>query len=372
MNIPSAILNPVLSGKNFRWLYICFAIVLSFIAILTILFGLKSVSVMAASTKVGIVFSGPSYEDNGFYWQTYQGLLRAENELDVIGSIYTSTNLSDIELQVQQCAQDGNDLCFGADYLVGDVILNTAAIYASTKFAVIDAAYEDYPSNLRGIVFASEQVGYLAGTLAAMMTQSDIIGDLGGMEIPPVTAFTIGYRNGAQCANPGVTTIISYTNDFANPELGSQFAQGMIDQGADVIFAAAGGTGYGALLTTTQSNHWAIGVDTDQYYSVFMSGTVPGSNYLLSSAMKRTDNAAFYTISDVVAGTFTPGTVVYTLVEDGVGLAPFHETEAFVTQDIRSRLTLVKQALIDGTIDPLDAEGQCLVTRQFYLPMTAR
>jgi basic membrane protein A len=256
--------------------------------------------------------------------------------------------------------------------MTADAILNYANIFTSTKFATIDAEYGIYSPNLRSATFRSEEVGYLAGTLAGMMSQSNIIGDLGGMEIPPVTAFVYGYANGAQCANPEVTTIISYTNDFSNPDLGAEYAQGMISQGADVIFAAAGATGSGALITTTQAGLWAIGVDTDQFYTVFMSGTIPGADYLLSSAMKRYDNAVYYTISDTVAGAFSPGLVVYDLADGGVGLAPFHEAENSIPPKVIEQLDWVTRGLIGGVLEPLNPDGPCLFVHQQYLPLTSK
>jgi basic membrane protein A len=361
------------SQKKYRQVMVMgLSVTVAFFAIFILVSGLKTEIVKASTIKVGMIFDSPTYDDNGYRWQTIQGLIRSENELGVQGTVYTSTDPSEIEPQVQQCALDGNDLCIGVSFMLVEPISNTAAVYTQTKFAIVDGSYENYLPNVRGILFASEQVGYLAGTLAALMSQSNVIGDLGAMEIPPVTAFTEGYRNAAQCANPDVTTIISYTNDFGNPELGAQYAQGMISQGADVIFAAAGATGDGAILTTTQSSVWAIGVDTDQYYSIFLSGTITGSNYLLSSAMKRTDNAVFITISDVILGTFEPGTVIYDLADGGVGLAPFHETEASIPQSVRSRLDMVKLALMSGMIDPLDPEGPCLEIHPQYLPFSYR
>jgi basic membrane protein A len=369
----SSFIFPAISLKKYsKAIYLILSVLIALLAVFSIIFSLSAIPAQAAEVKVGMVFDVPSIEGNDFLLLTYQGLLRAENELGVLGSVYTSTDPSQIELQVQHCAQDGNDLCIGVGFPFAEPISNTAAVYTSTKFALLDGSYENYLPNVRGITFASEQVGYLAGTLAAMMSQSAILGDLGGMEIPPVTAFTESYRNGAHCANPDVTTIISYTNDFNNPDLGAEYAQGMISQGADVIFAAAGPTGNGAILTATQSSVWAIGVDTDEYYSLFMSGTVPGSDYLLSSAMKHVDNGAFYTIADVVSETFTSGTIVYGLAGDGVGLAPFHEADAFVPIPVRSRLNMVRQAIISGAIDPLDPDGPCLVVRQQYLPIANR
>ncbi|HSB65228.1 MAG TPA: BMP family ABC transporter substrate-binding protein [Anaerolineales bacterium] len=348
------------------------AVVIPLLVTFLLIFAFKTAEVTATTTKVGMIFDSDTFDDMGFKWLSYQGLLRAEDQLGVIGAVYTSTDFSEIEPNVQQCAIDGNDLCIGVGWMLTDAISNTAAVYNSTLFALLDNSIETDLSNVRGILFASEDAGYLAGTLAGLMSHSNVIGDLGGMEIPPVTAFTEAYRNGAQCANENITTIISYTNDFNYPELGAQYAQGMIAQGADVVFAAAGLTGSGAILTATQSGVWAIGVDTDQYYSVFLSGTITGSNYLLTSAMKRLDNAVFYTISDVVSGTFSSGIIIYDLAAGGVGLAPFHETEEAIHNDVRIMLDMVKMAILDGRIDPLDPDGLCLLRYQQYLPFTLR
>ncbi len=355
-----------------RVLMLFMMVFLPLLAVALLLSGIKAQSAQAATTKVGMIFDGPEIDDHGFEWQTYQGLVQAENELGVQGTVYTSTDSLDYVLNVGQCAIDGNDLCIGVGFLFEGPISTAAEIYTNTKFAIVDSTLVNYPPNVRGITFKSEEVGYLAGTLAALMSQSNIIGDLGGLDIPTVVAFTEGYRNGAHCANPEVTTIISYTNDFNNPDLGALYAQGMIDQGADVVFAAAGGTGRGALLATTDLQKWAIGVDTDQWYSVFLTGTVSGSNYLLTSAMKRTDTGVFYTISDVVSGKFTSGTIVYNLAEGGVGLAPFHEADASIPQSVRDQLDLVTRAIVSGMIHPLDPHGTCVGKFWQFLPLTTR
>jgi hypothetical protein len=209
------------------------------------------------------------------------------------------------------------------------------------------------------MTFASEQAGYLAGTLAALMSDSHVVGAVGGMAIPAVTAFIDSYGNAAQCADPSTTVIISYTGTFVDPDLGAQTAQEQMLLGADVIFGVGGATGNGAILTATQSGAWAIGVDTDQYDTLFEGGAVPGADRLLSSAMKRLDNAVFDTIGDVISGTFTSGTVLYTVAEDGVGLAPFHKTEPSIPQSVRSRLSGVEQGLREGW---LDVDGPCVAT----------
>ena len=316
---------------------------------------------------VGLVLDGPTVDDMSFNWFSYQGLLRAQGELGVVGTVYTSTTSADYVPNLRQCADDGNGLCISVGFLMGDATLSTAEAHIDTYFATVDFAWEDYPDNLRGMVFAEDEAGYLAGTLAGLMTQSDIVGDIGGAQIPSVERYVEGYRNGAQCANPDVSVLVEYINSFGDPDLGAQVAQDMIAQGADVIFAPAGLTGVGAVKSATQSGVWGMGVDTDFYISVFENGAVAGSDKLLSSAMKRLDNAVYGTIADVVSGTFTSGTVRYDLAADGVGLAPFHEADPFVSQNVRSGLDRVRQGIISGVID---VNGPC--PTRIYLPLVLR
>ena len=309
------------------------------------------VRVQADPVAVGLVTDEATLADMGWNWLAYQGLLRAEAELGVVGTVYTSTSGADYEPNLQQCVTDGNDLCLAVGFLMTGAVSNIAPNYPTTDFAIVDAVLGNYPGNLRSMIFAEDEVGYLAGTLAGLMTESDFVGGIGGWPVPPVVRFTEGYRHGVLCANPDATVLISSTNDFANPVLGAQVAQQMIGLGADVIFAPAGRTGAGAVLTATQSGVWGIGVDFDYYYSVFGGGAMAGVEYLLSSAMKRIDNAVYATIADEVAGTFTSGEVLYDLAVEGVGLAPFHEAELFVPVGVQNALDRVSYGIAHGLID---------------------
>jgi basic membrane protein A and related proteins len=355
--------------KYLRFLFLALSITVASIVITTLILNLQSYSARAASFKVGLITGTDTLASKSISWISYQGLLHAEQELGVVGTVYTSTDPTDFVPNVHQCAMDGNDLCIGIGYLLSDAISQTAVLSPTVKFAILDSAYNSYLPNLRGITFRSEEVGYLAGTLAALMSESMVIGDLGGMPIPPVTAFTEGYRNGAQCANPEVTTIISYTNTFSDSIIGAEYAQEMISQGADVIFAAAGPAGDGAILTATQSGAWAIGVDTDEYITFFDNGMVPGADFLLTSAMKRYDNAVYNTISDVVDGNFTPGTVVEGLTTAGVGLAPYHETEEAIPLTTQKWLDWIERGIEAGVIETLNPDSPCLLEHQHYLPV---
>jgi len=325
--------------------------------ILLLLLGLQpKAPATAQSVLVGLVTDVVGLTDMSFNWFSYQGLLRAQDELGVLGTVYTSTDPADYTTNLQQCVDDGNDLCISVGFLTAEAILTTAEANPDTLFAIVDFTWQTYPGNLRGTTFAVSESGYLAGTLAGLMTQSDVVGSVGGMQIPVVEAFVESYRDAAQCANPDATTIINYTGTFGDPDLGAQVAQEMIAQGADVIFAPAGATGSGAILAATQSGIWGIGVDTDFYLTVFMNGAVAGSDKLLSSAMKRLDNAVFDTIADVASGTFTAGTTLYDVTVDGVGLAPFHEADPFVPSTVRGRLERIRRDMIEGNID---VNGPC-------------
>jgi basic membrane protein A len=319
------------------------------------------------AVNVGLVTDEATLADESFNWLSYQGLLRAESELGVVGTVYTSTSSADYQPNLEQCAADGNELCIAVGFSMKSAISNVAALSPTVDFAIVDVAFDSYPDNLRGIVFAADEVGYLAGTLAAGMTLSDVVGVVGGFPIPSVDDFIYGYRNGAQCANSTAQVLITYTYSFGDQDTGAQVAQGLIAQDADVIFGVAGGAGAGAVLTATQSGVWGIGVDTDYYTTVFESGAVAGSEYLLSSALKRIDNAVYDTVQDVVSDTFTAGTMLYDLAMGGVELAPFHEADGSVPQSVRDELDAARTGIISGTLDISDS------CRTFiYLPLTLR
>ncbi len=317
---------------------------------------------------VGLISDEGGFGDMGFNWMALQGLQRAESDLGVYGTLYESGSPDDYEANLQECADDGNILCISVGFTMADATLAAAQNNPDTHFAIADMTWESYPDNLRGMAFSVEQAGYLAGSLAGLMTGSDVVGGVGGIEIPPVVAFLEPYRNGALCADPWASIVVTYTGTFTDPDLGAQVAQAQMALGADVIFGAAGPTGNGAILYATQHDAWGIGVDTDQWVTLFLGGNVEGSDRLLTSAMKRFDNAVYGTIADEVAGIFTPGTVVYDLAAGGVDLAPYHEAEASIPQAVRDAVESVRQGILDGTIDV----WQPCALRRICLPLVMK
>jgi basic membrane protein A len=306
-----------------------------------------------APTAVGLVYvdSGSVYAEA---WNELanEGLLRAATDFSIVPKLYESSG--DHASALQQCADDGNVICLNAaGWQMADATLMIAEANPETFFVSIDQSWEDYPDNLRGVLFKADEVGYLAGTLAGLMTDSNAVGVIGGWEgVLAVEEFVYGYRNGAQCVNSEAEVLVDYTDDFSNPGLGRAIATGMVNDGvADVIFAPAGFTGTGSALTATELGAWAIGVDTDWYLSVFENGGVTGSELLLTSAMKRLDTAVYMAVEDWFNGAFTTGTIRYGLAEGGVGLADYHQASSAISDNVKATVQSVEHGIIDETID---------------------
>jgi basic membrane lipoprotein Med (substrate-binding protein (PBP1-ABC) superfamily) len=327
----------------------CFRIVITMLVLALTIF--TNNPVHAVGEKIGLVTAEGGVADLSFNYMAYQGLLRAETDLGVVGTLYEPASSADYETELQQCVSDGNELCFAVGFGMADAINNVASPNPGTAFAILDVSFDSPPANLRGILFKEKEAGYLAGALAGKMTASGVIGVVGGMEVPAVVAFVEGYRNGAQCTGTNLNVLRNYTGSFNDPDLGAAVAEDMINRGADAIFGAAGATGNGAILYSTQHGVWGIGVDSDQYESLFENGAVLGADKLLTSAMKRLDVAVYETIEDYLGGTFSSETVTYDLAAGGVGLAPYHETDDDISPEVKDYIAGVQQGIIDSTID---------------------
>jgi basic membrane protein A len=300
---------------------------------------------------VGLIPDVAGVDDNGFNEMAAAGLARAATDFGILPAIYQPASTDEYAAKIGECVSAGSTLCITVGWLMGDATMAAAIANPGVNFAIVDMTWDTYPPNLRGISFASEQVGYLAGALAGLMSTSKVIGAIGGLPIPTVTAFMTPYQYGAQWADHSVQVLLEYSYDFGNPPLGEQMAQDQMARGADVIFAVAGPTGIGVNLETAQAGAWTIGVDVDAYYSTFGGGTVDGHEFLLTSALKRVDNAVYHTIEEVVGGTFTPGTMINNLENEGVGLAPYHDAAASIPQDVQDEVAAVSQSIINGETD---------------------
>ena len=300
---------------------------------------------------IGLIPDTGGIDDNSFNEKAAAGLAQAETDFGVVGTIYPTSPENDYPTQIAACVAGGNALCITVGYSMTDATLAAAVANPEVNFAIVDASWETYPDNLRGITFNSAQVGYLAGTLAGLMSASNVIGAIGGFPIPPVNDFMFPYQYGAQWADPQVQVLLEYAYNFMDPDLGAQMAEDQIARGADVIFAVAGPTGLGVNITTAQAGKWTIGVDVDVYYTFFGGGALDGHEYLLTSAMKRVDMAVYHTIEDIVDATFPSGTMVNALANEGVGLAPYRDAAASIPQAVQDQVAAVAQSIMNGETD---------------------
>jgi basic membrane lipoprotein Med (substrate-binding protein (PBP1-ABC) superfamily)/ABC-type branched-subunit amino acid transport system substrate-binding protein len=316
---------------------------------------------------VGLIVPGATTADAGSVWSANQGLMRAETVVPVVGTVYTATAEAEWAAKAAQCVADGNALCIAVGAELSETVRTAASGNPGTYFAIVDSEVAGGPENLRGLVFAEDEVGYLAGMLAGLKTQSNRVGVIAGQMDDGARRFVQGYRHGALCHNPHVLADVRYAGPSSDAALGAEIARQMIANGVDVIFAPAGVTGQGALLHAVESGSWAIGGVVDTYEALFGGGAVAEAESLLTSALKRVDDAVLETISDVLYDRFASGTVRYDLSNGGVGLAPFHEAEADIPQAVRDQLESVEQDIVDGAIDVRDSCREPL-----YLPLVVR
>lgn len=342
--------------------------------LLLMLFASTSNPLVSAETirpKVGLIPEGP-IDDNGYNQMAYEGFLRAVDEELIDGILYLPVwnPEPDYAGAITECVADGNSLCVTVGFMMSDATMEAAENNPSINFAIVDMTWNeaDYPANLRGMFFSVDEAAYLAGTLAGLMTATNKIGIVAGMSIPPVNDFVFPYINGAQWANHAAFPLLDYANEFGDENLGATLAQSQIDRGADVVLGVAGITGNGAIKQAASQSKYCIGVDVDTYYTVFEEGAVTGAEYLLTSVMKRVDNAVYDTIVSHVNGTFTSGTYTYNVANDGVGLAPYHETAPDIPLEVITYINNVAAGIANGTVDI----WQPFYTAFIYLPILVR
>ena len=269
--------------------------------------------------KVGLVTDLGQLNDRGFNQLAYQGLKRAQRELGVKGRVVQSASAADYIPNMRRLARDGYGLIVGVGFAQGDAIDTVASRFPQTRFAIIDvdqSSLKHKPKNVVGLIFKEQEVGYLAGYLAALAEKRrdgpDVIGSVGGFKEPPVDRFIAGYQAGAKKADPGIKVINGYSSDWDDQAKCKELALNQIGRGAGVVFQVAGGCGLGALDAAREEQVWGIGVDADQSFL---------GPHVLTSAQKKVDAAVFATIKSIQDGTWRGGrNAIFGLKEQGVGL----------------------------------------------------
>jgi len=287
-----------------------------------------------------------SYNDSG-----YEGLTRAEEELGIEVQVIESPDpVAEGEQLLRTAAENGFDLVITLEYSHFDPLARVAPDYPETAFAIVNIVVEG--ENVISVLFDDHEGSFLAGALAALVTSMEdndqvnpeaVIGAIGGTQSPGIDKFIVGYTEGAQYINPDIEVLSAYANGFGDPANGQELALAMYDQGADIIFQIAGGTGEGIFQAAEDENRYAIGVDSDQDY------IKPG--FILTSMLKRVDTAVFDLCSRLADGTLETGVVVeYGLAEEGVALSPMEFTSDVIPEEYMEQIAELQQMIIDGEI----------------------
>jgi basic membrane protein A and related proteins len=299
-----------------------------------------------SSTKVGLVTDVGGLNDRGFNHLAYLGVQQAKQRMGTDYRVFLSNSSSDYVPNLTKFAQQGYDLTIGVGFTEADAVDTAATKFPKSNFAIVDvdqSSEKHKPKNLLGLLFKEQEVGYLAGYLAALEEKrrpgKDVIGSVGGQKQPPVDRFIAGYQAGAKAADPGITVLNGYSQDFADQQKCKEIAIDQIAQGAGVVFQVAGGCGLGALEAAKQKGVWGIGVDADQSFL---------GPHILTSAVKRVDAAVYLAVKSVVDGKFKGGSnAVFGLKDNGVALG---KISARVPASEVSKIQKIRADIIAGKI----------------------
>lgn len=292
--------------------------------------------------------------DKSFNDGAYHGLEIARDELGVEINVIESKQQTDYIPNLTGLAEDGSNIVFAVGFLMEQAVKEAAANMPDTYFAGIDiGTAEGDPANFQGILYKEEQAGYLAGVVAGLMTRDyadksdklnddNVVGVVLGMFIPPVERYEVGFIQGIESVNPDCKILSVTSGSFTDQAKGKEAAVAMVEQGADIIFHAAGLTGLGAIQAAKEEGILAIGVDVDQ------NAVAPDT--VLTSAEKKIPQTVYLAVKSVVDGNFKGGTHTYGLAEDAVGISEFHSFDSVVPQEVKDAVDQAKADILAGKI----------------------
>ncbi len=288
--------------------------------------------------KIGMVTDTGGVNDGSFNQSSWEGLKRAQDELGIQAKYLESKTDSDYGANIETFIDEDYDLIICVGFMLADATRAAAEANPDQKFAIIDDSSIDLP-NVTCLMFKQAQASYLVGYVAGLTTESNTVGFVIGMNTVVMNEFGYGYCAGVLDANPDAKILQYNADSFADTAGGKSAATQMVTNGADVIYHAAGGTGLGVIDGCKENGIWAIGVDSDQ--SVLAPETI------LTSAMKRVDNASYDVSKAVCEGTLQGGVHTYDLEAAGVDIAP---TTTNLSDDVLKAVEDVKAKIISGEI----------------------
>ncbi|WP_030233260.1 MULTISPECIES: BMP family lipoprotein [unclassified Streptomyces] len=291
--------------------------------------------------------------DQSFNDAAYTGLEKAKQEFGYKTADIEPTEGetdADKEQRLSSLAKQGYNPVIGVGYAYGTAMKAVAAKYPKTTFGIVDSEVEG--KNVASLVFAEEQASYLAGVAAAKATKSNVVGFVGGVDIPLIHKFEAGYKQGVQDTNPKVKVLSQYLTQtaeeggFASPDKGKAAAEGQIEKKADVVYAAAGLSGQGVIEAAAKAKVWAIGVDSDQYKQEPLAKY---KNSILTSALKDVGGAVYALAKSVHDDKPLNGTRTFDLKVNGVGLSESNPEYAKVP-GLADAVNKAKEGITGGSI----------------------
>jgi basic membrane protein A and related proteins len=299
---------------------------------------------VAAEFKVGLVLDRGGKDDKSFNASAFEGATRAKEKLGIFLKYVEATDDNAFEPLMRAFAQRNFDLIIGVGFAQKEAVTRMAAQFPKTHFALVDA--EVQARNVRSLLFEEHQGAYLVGAIAAMTSQTGKIGFVGGMDIPLIRRFQVGYEAGAKKINPEISVLANYvgitSEAWNNPPKAKEMAQVQYDQGVDIIFAAAGASGLGVLDAAEERKKFAIGCDSNQDW------TKPG--LILTSMLKRVDEAVYSTIAESKAGKFSGGSKRFGLADKGIDYSVDEHNARILSESVRRRADELKAEIIAGKI----------------------
>jgi basic membrane protein A and related proteins len=323
----------------------------------TALIGLMAISAFAADDKPAIVFDIGGKFDKSFNESMFNGSEKFKADSGIAYGEFEIANEAQREQAIRNFADQGYSPIIAAGFAQASALEKVAKEYPDLKFAIVDMVV-DLP-NVQSIVFNEHEGSYLVGVMAGMASKSGTVGFVGGMDIPLIRKFGCGYAQGVKSVKADAKVIQNMTGDtgaaWNDPVKGGEITKGQMSQGADVIFAAAGGTGLGVLQAAADGGALSIGVDANQNY------LHPGK--VLTSMLKRVDVAVYNVMKAGKDGTFKGGIQALGLGQDGVGYAMDDNNKALVTAEMTAAVEKAKADIIAGTVKVHDymSDNKCPV-----------
>lgn len=326
-----------------------------FAVFLTLVVGVGASRAQDSDLRVALIIAQGGLGDRSYNDSAFAGLTLAAQEFGVeVVPIESSDPVGEGEQLLRTAAEAGFDLVITLEFSHFDPLARVAPDYPDTLFSIVNIVV-DQP-NIVSVMFDEHTGSYLAGALAALVTndadipntnEDAVIGVIGGVQSSGIDVFLDGYLQGACAINPEIDVLVAYSNGFGDPATGRELALAMNEQGADVVYQVAGGTGQGVIEAAKDTGFWAVGVDSDQDY------LAPG--FVLTSMLKRVDIAVYDLISRLVSGELEGGTVAqYGLPQNGVGLSEMTYSRHLIPREYMEQIDALRTGIVDGEIAVVD------------------